>query len=84
MADDGSHWYRTWMMLRDWRARRGTQASRRHSDASSLPFYAGELHEWTCNAGWAAARLIDLLSFPARPEDQAASLMSARTRREHV
>jgi pimeloyl-ACP methyl ester carboxylesterase len=50
LADDGSHWYRTWLMLRDslvrwpWYARERAALRRQQ-----LAFDAGQLHEWTCD-----------------------------------
>lgn len=50
LADDGSHWYRTWLMLRDslvrwpWYAREHAALRRQQ-----LAFDAGHLHEWTCD-----------------------------------
>jgi pimeloyl-ACP methyl ester carboxylesterase len=50
LADDGSHWYRTWLMLRDslvrwpWYAR-DRAALRRQP----LKFDPGQLHAWTCD-----------------------------------
>jgi pimeloyl-ACP methyl ester carboxylesterase len=50
LADDGSHWYRTWLMLRDSLVRwpwydRAPTALRRQS----LDFDAEQLHAWTCD-----------------------------------
>jgi len=50
LADDGSHWYRTWLMLRDSLVRwpwydRAVPALRRQSVALD----AGQLHAWTCD-----------------------------------
>ena len=50
LAEDGSHWYRTWLMLRDslvrwpW-YRREPQALRRQE----IVLDADELHAWTCD-----------------------------------
>ncbi len=50
LADDGSHWYRTWLMLRDSLVRwpwydRAVTALRRQAVAID----AGQLHAWTCD-----------------------------------
>jgi pimeloyl-ACP methyl ester carboxylesterase len=50
LADDGSHWYRTWLMLRDSLVRwpwydRAPTALRRQA----LDFDAVQLHAWTCD-----------------------------------
>lgn len=50
LADDGSHWYRTWLMLRNSLVRwpwyvRDAGALRRQPQS----FDAGELHAWTCD-----------------------------------
>jgi len=50
LADDGSHWYRTWMMLRNSLVRwpwydRAASALRRQAAG----FDAGPLHDWTCD-----------------------------------
>lgn len=50
LADDGSHWYRTWLMLRDSLVRwpwydRAPTALRRQA----LDFDAEQLHAWTCD-----------------------------------
>lgn len=50
LADDGSHWYRTWLMLRDSLVRwpwyeRSVTALRRQSVAID----AEQLHDWTCD-----------------------------------
>jgi pimeloyl-ACP methyl ester carboxylesterase len=50
LAEDGSHWYRTWLMLRDSLVRwpwyeRGVAALRRQKVALD----AGQLHAWTCD-----------------------------------
>jgi pimeloyl-ACP methyl ester carboxylesterase len=50
LADDGSHWYRTWLMLRDslvrwpWYAREPAALRRQ-----AVAFDAGRLHSWTCD-----------------------------------
>jgi pimeloyl-ACP methyl ester carboxylesterase len=50
LADDGSHWYRTWLMLRDslvrwpWYAREPAALRRQ-----ALAFDAEALHAWTCD-----------------------------------
>jgi pimeloyl-ACP methyl ester carboxylesterase len=63
LADDGSHWYRTWLMLRDslvrwpWYERAATALRRQ-----AVAFDAGQLHDWTCDVmrQWHAYhRLID-------------------------
>jgi hypothetical protein len=50
LADDGSHWYRTWLMLRDSLVRwpwyeRGSGALRRQPTS----FDPEQLHAWTCD-----------------------------------
>lgn len=50
LADDGSHWYRTWLMLRDSLVRwpwydRAASALRRQA----LSLDARQLHAWTCD-----------------------------------
>jgi pimeloyl-ACP methyl ester carboxylesterase len=130
LADDGSHWYRTWLMLRDslvrwpWYARE--PAALRRQQQSFDPV---QLHDWTCDVmrqwhsyhhlidatlawmpdlaltaarekltividpshalhasdvDWAAAGQVDSVNFPAQAAEQAASLMSTRSRRQHV
>jgi pimeloyl-ACP methyl ester carboxylesterase len=50
LAEDGGHWYRTWLMLRDslvrwpWYERAATALRRQ-----ALAFDAGQLHAWTCD-----------------------------------
>ena len=50
LADDGSHWYRTWLMLRDsqvrwpWYDREPSALLRQ-----SITFDAADLHAWTCD-----------------------------------
>jgi pimeloyl-ACP methyl ester carboxylesterase len=50
LNDDGSHWYRTWLMLRDsmvhwpWYAREPATLRRQ-----ALVFDADRLHDWTCD-----------------------------------
>ena len=50
LGDDGAHWYRTWLMLRDslvrwpWYARTASALRRQ-----ALAFDAAQLHAWTCD-----------------------------------
>jgi hypothetical protein len=50
LTDDGSHWYRTWLMLRDslvrwpWYAREPAALRRQ-----PLTFHPEQLHAWTCD-----------------------------------
>jgi pimeloyl-ACP methyl ester carboxylesterase len=63
LADDGSHWYRTWLMLRDSLVRwpwydRSPAALRRQA----VDLDPGHLHAWTCDVmrQWASYhRLVD-------------------------